>query len=250
MRDLHVHTTYCDGNNTPEEMVLAAIEKGLDCIGFSVHAYMEKDHSYCIKKENIEKYKEEIRALKEKYKDDIIVLCGVEQDIFSRESTDDYDYVIGSVHYVGEGIPELCIDDTEKLFAEVAEKHFGGDFYAMVEEYYKIAAQLPEKVKPDIIGHFDIITKYNEGGKYFDEAHPRYVAAYKKAVDSLVKYGIPFEVNTGAIGRGYKTQPYPAKPIFDYIIEKGGDYVFSGDAHSREGLCFQFEKWEKEYLEK
>ena len=248
MRDLHVHTTYCDGKNTPEEMVLAAIEQGLDCIGFSAHAYMEHDHSYCIKKEDIEKYKAEIRALKEKYKDDIIVLCGVEQDIFSCESTDGYDYVIGSVHYVREGIPALCLDDTEELFAEVAEIYFGGDFYAMAEEYYKTVSQLPEKVQPDIIGHFDIITKYNEGGRYFDESHPRYVAAYKAAVDSLVECGVPFEVNTGAVSRGYKTQPYPAKPIFDYIVEKGGDFIFSGDAHSTEGLCYQFEKWEKEYI--
>ena len=39
LTDLHVHTNYCDGKNTPEEMVLAAIEKGMECIGFSVHSY-------------------------------------------------------------------------------------------------------------------------------------------------------------------------------------------------------------------
>ena len=42
-QDLHVHTTYCDGKNTPEEMVLAAIDKGLVRLGFSGHAYQSFD---------------------------------------------------------------------------------------------------------------------------------------------------------------------------------------------------------------
>ena len=33
MKDLHVHTTFSDGKNTPEEMILAALDKGLETIG-------------------------------------------------------------------------------------------------------------------------------------------------------------------------------------------------------------------------
>ena len=36
--DFHTHTNLCDGRNTPEEMVLAAIARGMDCIGLSGHA--------------------------------------------------------------------------------------------------------------------------------------------------------------------------------------------------------------------
>ena len=32
-QDLHTHTTFCDGANTPEEMVQAALAQGLDCLG-------------------------------------------------------------------------------------------------------------------------------------------------------------------------------------------------------------------------
>ena len=46
--DLHVHTTYCDGKNTPEEVVLSAIEKGVERLGFSGHAYTSFDESYCM----------------------------------------------------------------------------------------------------------------------------------------------------------------------------------------------------------
>ena len=36
--NLHTHTCFCDGKNTPEEMVISAIEKGMDVLGFSGHS--------------------------------------------------------------------------------------------------------------------------------------------------------------------------------------------------------------------
>ncbi|MBO5371040.1 MAG: PHP domain-containing protein, partial [Clostridia bacterium] len=40
LEDLHTHTTYCDGKDSPEDMVKTAIEKGLRVIGFSGHIYL------------------------------------------------------------------------------------------------------------------------------------------------------------------------------------------------------------------
>ena len=51
-RDYHVHTTFCDGKNTAEEMVKAAIALGMDEIGFSSHAHQPFDFDYCMSKEN------------------------------------------------------------------------------------------------------------------------------------------------------------------------------------------------------
>ena len=39
-QNLHIHTKYCDGKDTPEEMVIAACEKGFQSIGFSMHSFM------------------------------------------------------------------------------------------------------------------------------------------------------------------------------------------------------------------
>ena len=41
--DLHAHTNFCDGKNSPEEMVKSAIEKGLKKIGLVVHSYTDFD---------------------------------------------------------------------------------------------------------------------------------------------------------------------------------------------------------------
>jgi histidinol-phosphatase (PHP family) len=98
----------------------------------------------------------------------------------------------------------------------------------------------------DIIGHLDLITKYNTGGEdggqgaLFDEGHPRYVAAWQKAVDKLLPTGVPFEINTGGMSRKYRADAYPAKPILDYIAAKGGRFILSSDSHNTETLCRRF----------
>ena len=46
--DLHTHTSFCDGKNSPEEMVRSAVEKGFDVLGFSGHSYTPFDETYCM----------------------------------------------------------------------------------------------------------------------------------------------------------------------------------------------------------
>ncbi len=47
--NFHTHTVFCDGKNTPEEIVLFAIESGFSAIGFSGHGYTAFDLRYCMK---------------------------------------------------------------------------------------------------------------------------------------------------------------------------------------------------------
>ena len=242
-RDLHCHTCFCDGKNTPEEMVVAAIEKGLSTIGISEHGYTAFDSSYCLSLDKTEEYKAEIRHLKEKYSDKIEVLLGIELDALSDLDTSDYDYVIGSAHYVKFGDKYLSIDESPSDFEQICQEYFSGDYYAFAQEYYRTMATLADK-NISIVGHVDLITKFNEGNRLFDMEDPRYLAAAKSAIDTLLPLNIPFEVNTGAISRGYRTEPYPHKSLCDYIKQKGGTLVLSSDAHSAENLCFEFEKFE------
>ena len=73
-RDLHMHTTYCDGKNTPEEMIRAAVDKGLSAVGISGHSYTFFDTSYCMQKEEVPRYLAELRYLRIKYFDRIHVV--------------------------------------------------------------------------------------------------------------------------------------------------------------------------------
>ena len=248
LRDLHTHTVFSDGKNSPEEMVISAIEKGLCEIGISDHSYTDFDTSYCIKKEKISEYKAEILRLKSKYSVKISVLCGIEQDYFSSEPTDGYDYVIGSVHYIFKNGEYVPMDESPLILKNAAEKFFNGDIYALAEEYFKTVSDVVRKTNADIIGHFDLITKFNEIAPLFDEKNPRYIKARNNALDELLKTGKPFEINTGAISRGYRTTPYPSAEAIEYIKKKGGKFILSSDAHSTETLCFKFPEIEKSFF--
>ncbi len=246
LKDLHMHTSYCDGENSPEEMVLKAIELGLECVGILFHSYTFYDESYCIKKENIKSFIDNVLHLKQKYKNKIEVLLGVEQDFYAEKYPFEFDYVIGSVHYIKNGDKYLSIDDSTDDFVNIANTYYNGDYYKFAEDYFETASLVAEKLKPDIIAHIDLISKFNEGNILFDENNVRYVNAYKKAVDKLVKYNIPFEINMGAISRGYKKEPYPSLKILEYIRQKGGRLVLSSDAHHKDYIAFNFDKWQKE----
>ena len=137
----------------------------------------------------------------------------------------------------------MPVDYMAEKLREGADKYFGGDFYALAEAYYAMMAKVVEVTKCDIIGHFDLITKFIEQDPAFDTNHPRYVKAWQQAADELLKTGKPFEVNTGAISRGYRTTPYPAKEIRDYIREHGGKLIMSSDAHVKENIAFRFDEW-------
>ncbi len=241
--DFHIHTTYCDGADSAEDIVKEAISKNIKRIGFSGHSYTFFDESYCMTEGGTKEYKAEIARLKEKYKDKIEILCGVEQDYYSKALTDGYDYVIGSVHYLKADGEYFPIDESADILLAAAKKHYGGDIYALAEDYFETVSHIRGA---DIIGHFDLITKFNEVQKLFDEKNERYVAAYKKAVDMLLIQNVPFEINTGAISRGYRTAPYPNADIVRYIRENGGRTILSSDSHQKETLCFEFEKY-KDY---
>ena len=114
--------------------------------------------------------------------------------------------------------------------------------YALAEDYFETVSQAAEKTNADIIGHFDLVSKFNKSA-LFDETDKRYINAWKTAADNLLKFNKPFEVNTGAIFRGYKDFPFPAENIIGYIKEKGGKFILSSDAHSTAGICFEFDKW-------
>lgn len=239
LKDYHVHSSFCDGADTPEKIVKSAIENRIDTLGILTHSYTFFDESYCIKKDRYGEFVAEISRLKAKYKGKINLLCGVEQDVYSTAPTEGFDYIISSAHYVKVSEEYLSIDESREKTAEIAKKYFGGDFYAFAEEYYKTVSLIAEK-KTSIIGHFDLISKFNENECLFSETNERYVNSFKSAADKLLSLGIPFEINTGAISRGYKTAPYPSADIRKYILSKGGSFILSSDAHSKDTLCFMF----------
>ena len=241
----HTHTSFCDGNNTPEEIVVAAIEKGFSEIGFSGHSYTPFDTGYCMNEEKTEKYIEEITRLKHIYGKKIKILCGLEVDYFSKMDKSDFDFLIGSVHYVEKNGTFYAIDQNRDEFVHAVQDVWNGDFYAFAEDYYELTSKVIEKTNADIIGHFDLITKFNEGESLFSETNLRYVAAAERAIEELLKSKKPFEINTGAMSRGYRSAPYPSRGILEKIYQGGGEVIISSDCHEKSKLDYGFDEAEK-----
>ena len=114
LQNIHTHTTYCDGIDIPEQIIQAAMGRGFGGIGFSEHSYMfySPDHSMSV--EGTGAYKNEIAALKEKYKGQIDVFLGLEFDQYSEVEQSGYDYLIGSLHYLKIGDEFVGFDRFEK----------------------------------------------------------------------------------------------------------------------------------------
>ncbi len=241
--DLHVHSEYCDGCDSLRDIVLKAIELKMDSIGLLHHSYAPFDTS-SIKKEKIEDFKREVINLKEEFKDKIKILMGVELDLYSDEDIKDFDYSIGSVHFYNNGNEYYPIDLSFDELKSIVDNYFNGNFIEYSKEYFKNVKEVSDR-GVTIIGHLDLLTKFNEIHHYLDEENSEYVKAWKDTVDHILKNNQIFEINTGAISRGYRTTPYPSLKMIDYIKENGGKLILSSDAHKKENLIYKFSEFEK-----
>ena len=241
----HTHTTFCDGSDTPEELIEHALSLGCPEIGFSGHSYTYFDESWCMSGEETKAYRECITKLKEKYAGKIKVLLGIEQDLWSEESTDGSDFVIGGVHYVKHGNKFLPTDESAELTRKIVEEYYAGDALAFCEEYFENASLLYERTRCDIIAHLDVITKFDEHDPLIDTSHPRYIKAAEKALDILCRTPAKFEINTGAVSRGYKSEPYPSASLIDGIKKRGGKLILSSDCHAKKFLLYAFDEYSR-----
>ena len=240
---LHTHSILCDGKDTLEEMVQTAIEKGFDSIGFSGHSYMDIYAEFSMNEEKVSFYKTEIARLQQVYGDRIRIYCGLEKDNYTTLSTEGYDYLIGSVHVMRYEQELLFIDWTAERTRENIEKFFGGDGIAYAKHYFDAVADLPNHGSFDIIGHFDLLTKFNEREPdLFDTESPEYRAAATCAMEALVGKVKFFEVNTGAISRGYRSTPYPDPYIIKEMKRLGFKAIVSSDCHDRNFLDCGYEE--------
>lgn len=240
-QNLHTHSSFSDGKHTPEEMVLGAVRAGCLSLGFSDHSPMPPaadPDGWSMKTEMLPAYRAEILRLQEAYAGKPEIFLGLEQDIDSPPPEGAWDYLIGSVHGVWAGGCYLPVDESADAFDRAVREHFGGDCLAFVRAYYRREAA--GQTGCDVVGHFDLITKFNEGGRRFDESDPRYRAAALEALEALMERDVIFEINTGAMSRGCRTAPYPAPFLLKAIRQKGGRICITGDSHSADTVVHAF----------
>lgn len=247
--NLHGHTTYCDGKSTPEEYILFAIKNNFQSIGLSGHSYTFFDPEYCMSEKGTLQYLQELKNLKEKYKNQIEFYIGIEADFFSEynEKTDkemELDFRIGSVHYVKDKIKDeyYCVDNSPEIFEYGIKNYDNGNVQSLIEAYYDNIVNMVHTQKPNILGHIDLVKKFNKNNKYFDENCDWYNKKIDYVLDEIAKTNVIIEINTGGMSRGWTESPYPSIPILEKILIRNIPITLSSDVHSVENTDFYFKE--------
>lgn len=237
LANFHTHTVFCDGRDTAEDMVKQALALGFTKLGFSGH--MDPDIHM-----DIDKYFAEIGRLKEVYRDRIEILCGVELDVlYDPACALGADYLIGSTHSLD--VPTeypISVDYSEEMMESLCREFFGGDYYKLSKAYYDLEAQVYDRTKCTFVGHFDLVTRFNDSMHFLDESDPRYYRPALEAMEYLVSEGLPFEINCGAYNCGRKEEMYPNRFLLKALRDMGGRILISSDAHQKELLSGGFDE--------
>ena len=250
--NFHTHTTWCDGKNTPDEMVSAATAKGFDVLGFSSHMAFPVDDGCAMTAERGPAYVADVRAAAQSAAGRLRVLCGGEADYIPGATDPDrsryahlaLDYLIGSIHYVvaADGA-RVAVDDTPARLRDGIDGHFGGSSEAFVRAYFRQQREMVRSFDFDIVGHLDLVRKFNAKHPYFDESADWYRRELAATAAAVAASGKLVEVNTGGIARGWLDDAYPS-PLFRALLrERGVRFVLSSDAHDVTALDAAFDRY-------
>ena len=223
----HTHTFFCDGKASAEDMARQAVNLGFEHLGFSGHVDIHP-------KMDIPAYQAEIRRLQKAYAGQIEILCGGELDsLYPDRQPKGFDYLIGSVHHLKVGTAEPLAVDWDVQMKQLLTECFGGDGYRLCREYYRRVAEAYGNGGCDFIGHFDLVTRYNNEMRFADEEDPRYLKPAFEAIDCLAERGLPFEINTKQAHLG---RIFPGEALLRHLRERGGEILINSDAHRPEDL--------------
>ena len=238
---VHVHTALCDGRDTPEAVAAAACAAGVRYLGFSCHSHTPiPDDAGAVLPADMTAYRETVLRLREQYAGRMEILLGLEWDSQSDISPEGFDYWIGSVHYQkGPNGKYYAADWGPDEFAACRDELFSGDPLAVTEGFFAEAARVAS-LRPPILGHFDLITKFNAGNALFDEDSLRYRHAALEALHAADPAASLLEINTGGMARGYRDTPYPARFLLRAWRKMGGRIILTADAHDAARLTFGY----------
>lgn len=251
LTNYHTHTLFCDGKDSAENFVKAAIEKGFKGIGFSSHAPLEFAADWTMAQKNLDEYVSHISDLKEKYSDKIEILTGLEYDYIDSSVLENHvhafdsrlDYFILSVHFLGkydDGTP-WSVDGTEDEIKKGIAQTFAGDAKLAATKYFEFLGDGVLKYKPTIVGHADLIKLHNKNNIFFDENESWYQDAAFLLLDKIKEAGSILEINTGGILRNLVDDFYPSAFLIEEAIKKDIPIMVNSDAHSPKDIdgCYE-----------
>jgi histidinol-phosphatase (PHP family) len=230
-RDLHVHTRYCNhAEGNMEDYVLAAVNLGLDEIGFLAHAEASIDspRRLWLRSEDLDVYWQEGNELKHRYGGQIRVSLGLElglnpeaffemDQVVSRYS---WDHLGLAYHFVRDGVVllNICSRANAQRLKEVNVQEICKKYYQALRDHLAL-------IKPDFICHLDVVRKFMTD----TSGDPEIRELIRDLLTEMARADVALEVNTA----GYTTvgAPYPAPWILAEAVQLGIELVLGSDSH-------------------
>ncbi|HUW62026.1 MAG TPA: histidinol-phosphatase [Candidatus Bathyarchaeia archaeon] len=151
--------------------------------------------------------------------------AGLMNDIRKRHK---FDYVVGSVHWVN----DVITDHSKAKFDKAAAKCGGQE--ALAVKYYEQMAEMAEALRPEVVGHLDVLRKYASPREAVET--PRARDAARAALEAICEHGCILDINTGGLRHGLRS-PYPAPWLLRMAVHEFGIGVcFGDDSHSPEDV--------------
>jgi len=247
---------FCDhAESNIEDIILRAIELNMPIYGFSEHA--PRKHEAYLYPEEIElkktpqdlihsfyAYCDTLDNLQKKYASQITLLKGLEIEVvppndyisFNQQliREGNIEYIVGSVHWVN----NYMTDFSSETFYKAVEAYHGLE--KLMIAYYQTLKEMIISIKPDIVGHFDLITCFLKPEEV-PEYSSKLLKVIEETLEEIKKNNCILELNTSGLRK-------PIQRIFPdiFIIQKSVEleipFTFADDSHNIQQVGYQLEK--------
>jgi len=237
LADYHMHTPLCHhAKGEPTEYVQHAKNLGLLEIGFSEHCPMPRDdfddwHMY---DRDMDRYFEKLAQARADHSDftiktamEVDYLPGMESWIEGLQKRANWDYFIGSVHYLDE---TWDIDNPNKM-----EFWKAADPDEVWTKYFERLAQAAATGYFHIMGHMDLPKKFC----FYPKGNLDPVVS--KFLETVKAHDVAIELNTAGLRKDCR-EIYPSRHYLEMAYEIGVAITFGSDAHAPEEVGADFDQ--------
>jgi histidinol-phosphatase (PHP family) len=245
LTDYHVHLRpddleakageYFTADNV-DRYLAAAADRGIEEIGVSEHVYRFRqalevwDHPFWIEnaRDDLDAYRDFVSTTPLRLGLEMDYVPGREDQTANLLDAAGFDYVIGSVHFIGDrAVDHPGWDAWED----------GGDPDAIWKRYFEALAEAARSGLFDILAHPDLVKVWGRG-RPLPDRDPRFY--YEPAVEAIGETGIAVEVSTAGLRKPVE-ELYPAPAFAAMCIEAGVPFSLSSDAHAPEDIGFGYD---------
>jgi histidinol-phosphatase (PHP family) len=247
LTDYHLHLRP-DEDDTPaagffnaenvDRYLAAAAVAGIEELGVSEHVYRFRQgldlwrHPLWVENahDDLDAYCAFVRTTPLKLGIECDFVAGAEERTAKLLGGRDFDYVVGSVHFIGEG--DAAVDH------EGWDVWEGGDPDEIWRRYFELLADCARSGLFDILAHPDLV-------KVWGRARPQpgmdLRAYYEPAVEAIAASGIAVELSTAGL-RKPVNELYPARGFAELCVEAGAPFALSSDAHLPEQVGYEYDR--------